>query len=356
MPLFRKTRFYLISEPLRGVFLASYLKAGGRDVSYPSPNFFKSKDSEKIPFFPLFLPSQEEKEISFNRVKLEGCLQEGEERFSIAIGESIRIRGFVEEELILDEFKREFGEKSFVETCYFICKEMRNFYTRGKKEKAREKWENLKEWLGKLNEEEKNIIKTIFTSWTFITHKFEQKKAEDGAFPFLAGFQKLKYIGSPEKLWSRTVNLFNFYQLEKPSYSQLVEPSQLPDEDKGLCTRKKIWILKCETSKIPEEMKNPLIYKEKPLSEPIYVEMLPSTPETSSFLLFSDVNSSEEILKKAIKTIAPLLDEPINLSPIGEEDFFYLSDFVPKKVIPLIPSVPSHISTDLLFMEKEIKK
>jgi len=362
MPLFRKTRYYLISEPLRGSFLASHLKGNGKGISFPSPCFFKSKDGEKVPLFPLFLPQENVREISFSRLKLdeifEGCISKDYEGYvNIAIGESIRIRGFGNKELLLEELRREFGEKSFVESCFFISDEMRNFYNQGKKDMARERWENLKEFLKKLKEEERGIIKAIFCSWTFITHRFEQKRIEDGAFPFLAGLQKLKYIEAPERLWSRTITLFNFYQLNKPHNLQILQPSQLPDEDRGLSVKKKIWILRGENKNLPEEMKNPVIFLQNSLSEPIYIEKLPhSIPEKSSFLLFSSMDFPEEDVKKSVKILAPLLEEPVDLSFLGEEDFFYLSDFIPKKVIPLIPSVPSHISADILFMERDIEK
>lgn len=362
MPLFRKERFYIISEPLRGVFLSSYLKANGRSLSFQAPSFWKSKNDEKIPIFPSFLPAEKGKDISFNRIKIdeifEGCISKDYEGYvNIAIGEGIRIRGFEKKEILLEEFRREFGEKNFLETCFSISEEMRNFYLQGKKDKAREKWENLKEFLKKLKEEEKAIVKIIFCLWTFITHRFEQKVAENGAFPFLAGFQTLKQIASPERLWSKIITLFNFYQLNKPSDSQLLQPSFLPDEERGLTIKKKLYLIRCQTSQIPEEMKNPVIYVESPLREPLYIERLPtSTPEKSSFLIFSDVNSSEEDVKKSIKTLAPLLEQPIDLSHFGEEDFLYFSDFIPKKVIPLIPSIPSDISSDLLFMERDIER
>ena len=361
MALFRKTRFYLVSEPLRGIFLASHLKSSGKSISFPSPSFFLSRDEEKIPLFPLFLPAGREKEISFSRLKLEEFLEgsiskDYEGYVNIAIGENIRIRGIGNKEILLEEFKREFGEKSFVEKCFSIGEEMRNFYEQGKKDRAREKWESLKEFVKKLKKEEQGVIKAIFCSWTFVTHRFEQKKIEDGAFPFLAGLQTLKRIEFPDKLWSRTTTLLNFYQLTKPSDSQILQPSQLPDEDRGLSIRKKVWRLNCENKNLPEEMRNPVIYLQTPLSEPIYIEKLPhSTPERASFLIFSSMETSEEEVRKAFKTLAPLLEEPIDLSPQGEENFLYLSDFIPKKVIPLIPSVPSHISVDVLSMEREIK-
>jgi hypothetical protein len=361
MALFRKTRFYLVSEPLRGALLASYLKANGRSISFPSPCFFLSKNGEKIPLFPLFLPSGKEKEISFSRLKLaeilEGSISKDYEGYiNIAIGESIRVRGFENREILLEEFRREFGEKSFVHRCFSISEEMKSLYEQGKKDKAREKWENLKEFVKKLKEEERGIIKAIFCSWTFITHRLEQKKIENGAFPFLAGFQTLKRIQSPDKLWSRTTTLLNFYQLTKPSDSQILQPSQLPDEDKGLSIRKKIWMLTCENKNLPEEMKNPVIYLQNPMSEPIYIEKLPwSTSEKAHFLIFSSAESSEEDIKRAFKTLAPLLEEPAHLFPAGEENFSYLSDFIPRKVMPLIPSVPSHISVDIISMERDIK-
>lgn len=365
MFLFGKNRFYIVPEPVRGVCLAGYLKWKGKNCSFSSPEFWKGKDGIKVPLFPLFIPSRNERNLTFSRISLDGIIKECisgnySGYVNIAIGEKTRIRGYEEREIFLSEVRREFGEGSFVEKCFLLSEEMRNLYLKGEKEKAREKWEGMKEWFGKLNEEERGTIRTIFCSWTFVTHRFEQKAPADGVYGFLAGLPSLRLIADPEKLWSRLLTISSFFQLKMPAPVQFLLPSLLPQEEKKLTIRKKVWYLRTPGDAIPQEMENPVVYSPSPKGNVYYIEKLPITPEgKKSFIIFSHPEARAEEIKEILKTLAPLLDDKgiEEILEMGEADFLLLSsDAVPGKYFPLLPPFPSHITSDILDMERSIER